>query len=262
MDIDMSGKTAVVTGASKGIGLAVTRSLTDAGAHVVAGARSQSAELKELVEAGKATFAQVDLSRPSGPDALVGTAEQRGGIDILVNNVGSVKARTGGFLTITDDDWNATWTLGFMAAVRTTRAAIPSMVRQGSGAIVVVGSVNAFLPDPLVMDYSAVKAAVTNFANSVAKEFGPEGIRVTSVSPGPVATDLWLGESGMAATLSDATGRQAQDVAASAVGDTPLGRFTKPEEVADLVTFLASERAANITGADVTIDAGLIGTMH
>ncbi|MBM9506618.1 SDR family oxidoreductase [Streptomyces sp. KK5PA1] len=136
------------------------------------------------------------------------------------------------------------------------------MVKQGSGVIVMMGSVNAFLPDPLVIDYSAVKAALTNFAKSLSKELGPRGIRVVSISPGPVATGLWLGDSGVARTMSNATGRRAQDIAAQAVGDTPLGRFTTPQEVAGLVTFLAGARAANITGVDVTIDAGLITTMR
>ncbi|GGJ79245.1 3-oxoacyl-ACP reductase [Streptomyces camponoticapitis] len=262
MDMEMGDRTAVVTGASKGIGLAVTLALTGAGAHVVAGSRSLSDELGELVEAGKVTFVRGDLTEPSGPAELVEAAVKRGGVDILVNSVGAVTPRPDGFLGITEDDWNTSWALGFMTAVRTTRAAVPDMVGRGAGVIVMVGSVNAFLPDPLVLDYSAVKAALTNLAKSLSKELGPRGVRVVSVSPGPVATDLWLGESGMAQTMSRATGRPAEDVAASAVGDTPLGRFTTPEQVADLVTFLAGERAANITGADVTIDAGLITTMR
>jgi len=107
-----------------------------------------------------------------------------------------------------------------------------------------------------------VKAALTNFAKGLSKELGPKGIRVVSVSPGPVETDLWLGDSGVARTLSERTGTSPQDIAAAAVADTPLGRFSTPQEVADLVTFLAGARAANITGADVTIDAGLITTMR
>ncbi|MFD3519848.1 SDR family oxidoreductase [Streptomyces sp. NPDC058653] len=260
--MELADRTAVVSGASKGIGLAVTRALTGAGAHVVAGARSMGDGLEELVEAGKVTFVQGDLTEPSGPAALVAAALARGGVDILVNGVGAVTPRPDGFLGITDDDWNTSWSLGLMSAVRTTRAAVPAMVERGGGVIVMIGSVNAFLPDPLVLDYSAVKAALTNFAKSLSKELGPRGIRVVSVSPGPVATDLWLGETGMAKTLSRVTGKSAEDVADSAVADTPLGRFTTPEQVADLVTFLAGARAANITGADVTIDAGLISTMR
>ena len=262
MDVHVGDKTAVVTGASKGIGLAVTHALADAGAHVIAGSRTRTAELDELVEAGEATFVAVDLTDPAAPTALVAAALERGGVDILINNVGAAVPRPGGFVGITDDDWHLTLTLGLMAAVRTTRAAVPSMVRQGAGVIVMVGSVNAFLPDPMVLDYSATKAALTNFAKGLSKELGPHGIRVNSVSPGPVATDLWLGDSGIAETMSGVTGVAPEAIAAAAVDATPLGRFSTPQEVADLVVFLAGDRAANITGADMTIDGGMITTVR
>jgi len=262
MDLNLGGKAAVVTGASKGIGLAVSRALVDAGAHVVGGARTESQEFKELVQAGQATFVAVDLSDAAGPGELVAAAVEHGGIDILVNNVGSAKPRPDGFLSITDDDWYSMLPLGLMSAVRTARAAVPAMVERGAGAIVVVGSVNAFLPDPLVLDYSATKAALTSFAKGLSKELGPKGIRVNSVSPGPVETDLWLGQNGMAQTMSKVTGQSPEAIAASAVGDTPLGRFSTPQQVADLVVFLASDRAANITGADMTIDSGMITTLR
>src|SRR4051794_3427319 len=159
MDMRMDGKTAVVTGASKGIGLAITHALADADAHVIAGSRTQTGELEELVEAGKATFVAVDLTNPAAPAALIAAAVERGGLDILINNVGSAIPRPGGFISITDDDWNSTLTLGLMATVRTTRAAVPPMVQKGAGVIVMVSSVNAFLPEPIVLDYSATKAA-------------------------------------------------------------------------------------------------------
>lgn len=262
MDMHVDGKTAVVTGASKGIGLAITHTLADAGAHVIAGARTQTAELKELIDAGRATFVAVDLTDPAAPAELIAAAVERGGPDILINNVGVALPRPGGFTSITDDDWNLTLTLGFMATVRTTRAAVPPMVEQGSGVIVMVSSVNAFLPDPIVLDYSATKAAMTNFAKGLSKELGPRGIRVNSVSPGPVTTDLWLGDSGIATTLSNTSGESPEEIAAAAVAGTPLGRFSTPQEVADLVMFLASDHAANITGADMTIDGGMINTVR
>jgi NAD(P)-dependent dehydrogenase (short-subunit alcohol dehydrogenase family) len=255
MDMHVDGKTAVVTGASKGIGLAITQTLADAGAHVIAGARTQTAELEELIDAGRATFVPVDLTDPAAPAALVAAAVERGGPDILINNVGVAIPRPGGFTSITDDDWNLTLTLGLMATVRTTRAAVPPMVQQGSGVIVMVSSVNAFLPDPMVLDYSATKAAMTNFAKGLSKELGPRGIRVNSVSPGPVTT-------GIATTLSNASGEPPEAIAASAVEATPLGRFSTPQEVADLVMFLTSDHAANITGADMTIDGGMITTVR
>jgi NAD(P)-dependent dehydrogenase (short-subunit alcohol dehydrogenase family) len=262
MDMHVGGKTAVVTGASKGIGLAITHALADAGAHVIAGSRTQTGELKELIEAGKATFVAVDLTNPAAPAALVAAAVERGGVDILINNVGAAIPRPRGFISITDDDWNFTLTLGLMAAVRTTRAAVPPMIQRGTGVIVMVSSVNAFLPDPMVLDYSATKAALTNFTKGLSKELGPKGVRVNSVSPGPVTTDLWLGDNGVAKTLSNATGEAPQAIAASAVDAAPLGRFSTPQEVADLVMFLASDRAANITGADMTIDGGMITTVR
>lgn len=262
MDMGVGGTTAVVTGASKGIGLAITRTLAEAGSHVIAGSRTRTAELDELVEAGRATFVPVDLTDQDAPAELVATAVEHGGVDILINNVGAVVPRTGGFLSITDHDWDLSLTLGLMAAVRTTRAAVPPMVQRGAGVIVMVSSVNAFLPEPIVLDYSVTKAALTNFAKGLSKELGPQGIRVNSVSPGPVTTDLWLGDGGMAKTLSNTTGETPEAIAASAVGATPLGRFSTPQEVAELVLFLASDRAANITGADMAIDGGMITTVR
>jgi NAD(P)-dependent dehydrogenase (short-subunit alcohol dehydrogenase family) len=152
-------------------------------------------------------------------------------------------------------------TVNFMAAVRTTRAALPAMLAAGQGSIVNTGSVNSYLPDPAVMDYGAAKAALANFAKALSKEVGPHGIRVNSVSPGPVATDLWLGADGVAATVGAATGADPNDVASQAASQMVTGRFTTPEEVADLVLFLASERAANITGANFAIDGGLVQTL-
>jgi NAD(P)-dependent dehydrogenase (short-subunit alcohol dehydrogenase family) len=122
-------------------------------------------------------------------------------------------------------------------------------------------SVNAFLPDPFVMDYSAAKAALANFSKSLSKEVGPRGIRVNSISPGPVATDLWLGDHGVGATLAGAHGGNASDFAHSAVRDAATGRFTTPQEVADLIVFLTSARAGNTTGVDYVIDGGLVQTI-
>ncbi|GAA3558844.1 SDR family oxidoreductase [Microlunatus spumicola] len=261
MDLELSGKIAVVTGASKGIGLAVTTALVAEGAVVVAGARSPGSDLPRLQDTGRVHFVPVDLSTAAGPQALVARAAELGGVDVLVNNAGAVTPRTGGFLSITDADWEASFALTLMATVRTTRAAVPEMVRRGGGSIVTVSSVNAYLPDPLVLDYSAAKAAVTNVCKALSKELGPLGIRVNTVSPGPVETGLWLGEHGVAAALARSGAGDAAVVAAQAASGAVTGRFTRPDEVADLVLLLASSRTANVTGTDVGIDGGLVPTL-
>jgi NAD(P)-dependent dehydrogenase (short-subunit alcohol dehydrogenase family) len=261
MQLELEGKVAVVTGASRGIGLAAARALAAEGARVVAGARSNSDDLEALVASAPVEFVAVDLSTTSGPADLADAALARGPIDVLINNVGAARTRLGGFLSITDDDWTASLTLNLMATVRMTRAVLPSMIAAGSGAIVTTSSVNAFLPDPAVLDYSAAKAAVANFSKSLSKEVAQHNIRVNTVSPGPVSTSLWLGEDGVAQTVARATGGDPTAVANQAAADAATGRFTTPEEVADLLVFLASARAGNVTGADFTIDGGLIKTL-
>ena len=258
MDLRLNGQTAIVTGASRGIGLAATRGLVAEGVRVTAGALKSSTELDELTGGGMVRVVEIDLADPGGPAALVAAAGDR--IDILVNNVGAAPARPGGFAEITDEDWHASLTLNLLAAVRTTRAALPVMLPAGKGAIVNISSANAFLPDPGVMDYSAAKAALANFSKSLSKEVGPHGIRVNTISPGPVATDLWLGRHGVAATVSRAIGASPQDVQSQAAHQMVTGRFSRPDEVADLLLILASDRTANVTGADITIDGGLIPT--
>jgi NAD(P)-dependent dehydrogenase (short-subunit alcohol dehydrogenase family) len=259
MDINLAGRTAVVTGGSKGIGLAVVRRLAVSGAQVITGAKSLSQEIEALTHDKQVIFAETDLADPSGPARLVAMAGDR--VDILVNNVGSARARPGGFLSITDDDWAASLTLNLMAAVRATRAVLPGMLAAGTGVIVMTCSVNARLPDPAVLDYSAAKAGLAGFAKALSKEVGPHGIRVNTVSPGPVATDLWLGSDGVAATVSQATGATPGQVESQAAAGSVTGRFSQPAEVADLIVYLASDQAANITGADFTIDGGLVPTL-
>jgi NAD(P)-dependent dehydrogenase (short-subunit alcohol dehydrogenase family) len=262
VELDLTGKVAVVTGASKGIGLAVARTLAEEGARVVAGARSDSDELDKLAADHPVRFVPVDLGTPDGPGRLVAEAVATfGGLDILVNNVGAAKTRPGGFSSITEEDWARTLNLNFLATVRITRAALPHLLDRGAGTIVTTCSVNAFLPDPLVMDYSAAKAALANFSKALSKEVGPRGIRVNTVSPGPVATDLWLGDDGVASSVGKANGIAPDAVAAEAAGAMATGRFTTSQEVADLVVLLASGRAGNVTGSDFVIDGGLVQTL-
>jgi NAD(P)-dependent dehydrogenase (short-subunit alcohol dehydrogenase family) len=261
MNLELSGKVAVVTGAGKGIGLAVASALAEEGAQVVAASRS-TATLEGL---DRVTPVALDLAAPDAPAELIGRAiDVHGRIDVLVNNVGAVRLRMDGFLGTSDDEFEWAMRMNFFIALRATRAAIVPMVDQGGGAIVNVASVNAFFqPDAGTIDYGAAKAALVNLSKSLSQEFGPNGIRVNCVSPGPVATDLWLGEHGVAETVAQATGvdaATARDAVVAGIGGFATGRFTTPEEVATLVTVLASERTGNVTGANYVIDGGLIKT--
>lgn len=261
MDMDLENKVVVVTGASKGIGLAISQAFVVAGAYVIAGARHNTPELQALEGAGSATFIAADLSTPEGPRGLIAAAAERGGVDVLVNNAGAVATRFEGILSVTDEEWDASLSVNFLSAVRTTRAAVPQMLARGGGAIIMIGSVNATLPEWNIVDYSATKAALANYAKSLSKEFGPKGIRVNTISPGPVSTDLWLADDGVAAKFAAASGATPDDVVASVSAGAPTGRFTTPQEVAELAVFLASSRSANTTGSDIRIDGGYVTTV-
>jgi NAD(P)-dependent dehydrogenase (short-subunit alcohol dehydrogenase family) len=262
MDLELADKVAVVTGASKGIGLAITRALADEGGRVVAGART----VETLEGIDRVTPVALDLVVADGPAQLVQRAiDEHGRVDVLVNNVGAVRLRLEGFLGTSDEEFAWAMEMNFFAALRATRAALVHMLEQGGGAIVNVASVNSFFqPDAGTIDYGAAKAALVNLSKSLAQEFGPRGVRVNCVSPGPVGTDLWLGDHGVAATVAQATGVDAdtaREAVIASIGGFATGRFTTPEEVATLVTLLASERLGNVTGVNYVIDGGLIKTI-
>jgi NAD(P)-dependent dehydrogenase (short-subunit alcohol dehydrogenase family) len=261
MDLNLADKVAVVTGASKGIGLAATQALADEGALVVAAARST----ETLAGIDRVTAVALDLATPDGPAQLIERAvDEHGRVDVLVNNVGAVRLRLDGFLGTSDDEFAWAMEMNFFTALRTTRAVLPGMVERAAGAIVNVASVNAFFqPDAGTIDYGAAKAALVNLTKTLAQEFGPRGIRVNAVSPGPVGTDMWLGEHGVAETVAQATGVDAdtaREAVVASIGGFATGRFTTPEEVATLIALLASERLGNVTGVNYVIDGGLIKT--
>src|SRR3989440_3176068 len=258
MDLQLADKIAVVTGANKGIGLAVTKALVDEGAFVVAGSRSTD----NLDVLDRVTAVPGDLASSDGPAQLVARAiDEHGRLDVLVNNVGGVRIRIEGFLGTSDEEFEWAMQMNFFTGLRATRAALGPMIEQGSGSIVNVASVNSFFqPDAATIDYGAAKAAAVNLSKSLAQEFGPNGIRVNCVSPGQVGTDLWLGEHGVAATFAEASGVDADTIREMAAAAIATRRFSTPEEVATLITMLASDRAANITGVNYVIDGGLIKT--
>jgi NAD(P)-dependent dehydrogenase (short-subunit alcohol dehydrogenase family) len=258
MDLHLTDKVAVVTGANKGIGLAITKALVAEGAYVVAGSLSTGA----LDGLERVTPVALDLVAEDGPARLIQKAvDEYGRLDVLVNNVGAVRIRVDGFLATGDEEFEWALKMDFFTTLRATRAALGPMLEQGSGSIVNIASVNSFFqPDAATVDYGVAKAAVVNLSKSLSQEFGPKGIRVNCVSPGQVSTDLWLGEHGVAATFADATGVDADTIRTNAAAAIATGRFSTPEEVAALVTMLASDRIANVTGVNYVIDGGLIKT--
>lgn len=259
MDLHLNGKTALVTGASRGIGLAVVRALAAEGVRVVAAARTPTPELKAV----GAIPVAVDLADPAGAERLVAeAAAELGGIDVLVNNVGGGDGGlSGGFLDVTDAQWAEVVDLNFLAGVRVTRAALPALLT-AHGAIVNVSSMSARVPHGGPIAYAAAKAALTAFSKALAEEFGPRGLRVNTVSPGPVRTALWESPTGYGAELAASLGVPHAELLAGlpAAMGMLINRLIEPAEVATLVTYLASPLAAATTGTDHLIDGGSVKT--
>ncbi|WP_020671663.1 SDR family NAD(P)-dependent oxidoreductase [Amycolatopsis nigrescens] len=265
MDLKLSGRTAVVTGASKGIGLAVTRTLLEEGARVVAVSRKSSPGLDALAGAGLVHFPADLMDREAPEQAVSRAVAEFGGLDILVNNAGGpppgVALPRGSFLDASDDDWRAMFEFNLFSAVRAVRAAIPRMLERGGGAIVNVSSGNARQPSQSNVDYGAAKAGMNNLTKALSEEFGPRGIRVNTVSPGPVRTAWWTEEGGAADIIAAGTGTDRDrvlDTLGPEMMSLTTGRFADPQEIADAVALLVSPRSASTTGAEFAVDSGFL----
>ena len=245
MDLGLSGKACVVTGSTAGIGLATARLLIAEGARVVTSGRSDAPGI------GEARHVRADLSGPEAPAALVDAAVgELGGLDVLVNNVGfAVHAR---FEDVPDEEWSSMWELNVMSYVRSIRASLPHL-RASRGSIVNVSSTAGKRPSGGMPHYSVTKAAVLSLSRLVADLYAGEGIRCNAVTPGPTATDAWLGEGGLADQQGDR-----EEVLAKVGAGRPLGRLAEPEEIAAVTAFLASERASYVTGAAWSADGGTV----
>jgi 3-oxoacyl-[acyl-carrier protein] reductase len=252
VDLGLAGRVCIVTGSSGGIGLATARLLAEEGARVVTcGRRSDGPN------AGEALHVAVDLSRPGGPEELVArAAAELGPVDCLVNNVGL--ARQADFLGVPDAEWDAYWQLNVMSYVRTIRAVVPDMRGRGSGVIVNVSSTAGKRPSTGMPHYSVTKAAVLSLSRLVADLYAQDGIRCNAVTPGPTATDAWLGEGGLADQQAERSGKDRDAVLASVGGGRPLGRLAEPDEIAAVIAFLCSDRASYVTGAAWSADGGTV----
>ncbi|WP_433558659.1 SDR family NAD(P)-dependent oxidoreductase [Pseudonocardia xinjiangensis] len=265
MELNLQDKVALVTGGSKGIGLATTRTLLGEGARVVVASRTTTPELDALA-GPRLVHVPADLTDPEAPALAVSRAvDVFGGLDILVNNAGGpppgVKLPRFSFLTPTDADWRMMFEFNLFSVVRAVRAAIPVMLGRGGGAIVNVSSGNARQPAAMNVDYSAAKAGMNNLTKALSEEFGPQGIRVNTVSPGPVRTAWWTDEGGAADILATATGSNRDDLMdkiAPEMMKLTTGRLVDPQEVADVIALLVSPRSASTTGADFVVDSGFL----
>jgi NAD(P)-dependent dehydrogenase (short-subunit alcohol dehydrogenase family) len=254
---EFDGKRVLVTGGTKGIGEAIVERLIRGGGKVIATART--------VPAGAAIerFVQADVTTRAGIDRVVAAVmDHLGGVDILIHNVGGSAAPGGGALALSDDDWQRAFDTNLFAAVRLDRAFLPSMLKQSAGVIIHISSIQRTLPlYEATLAYAAAKAALTNYSKGLSKEVSPKGIRVNTVAPGYTETQA---AEGMVAEIAERTGigkDAARQRIMDALGGIPLGRPNRPEEVAELVAFLASERAGSITGSEYVIDGGTIPTV-
>jgi NAD(P)-dependent dehydrogenase (short-subunit alcohol dehydrogenase family) len=262
MDLRLSGQVAVVTGASKGIGLAVTRTLLEEGARVTS--RRSTPELDAL--AGGLVHVPADLMDPGAPAEIIARAvETFGGLDILVNNAGGpppgTKLPQFGFLDLTDAGWRAMFEFNLLSAVRACRAAIPLLVERGGGAIVNVSSGHGRQPSAANVHYGAAKAAMMNLTKALAEEFGDRGIRVNGVCPGPVRTPWWTEPGGAADIFAAHVGADRESLmttVAPQLMQLTTGRLAEPQEIADTVVLLASPRSGSTTGAEFVVDCGWI----
>lgn len=252
---ELAGKRVLVTGGTKGAGAAIVRRMGAAGAVTLAVARAAHPE-----EQSPRLFVQADLTTVDGVNTVVrAIAQQMGGVDILVHNLGGSTAPGGGFAALTEELWQSELSLNLLAATRLDHALVPQMIERGSGVVLHVSSIQRRLPlHDSTIAYAAAKAALTTYSKALAKEVGPKGVRVNSIAPGWIRTtaaDAMVKRIAEHAGSDEAAARQS---IMDALGGIPIGRPAWPEEIAELVAFLASDRAAAIHGSEYLIDGGTV----
>jgi len=252
VDLGLRDSVCVVTGSTGGIGLETAKLLVAEGAQVVTTGRSGDAP-----GVGEALHVTAELGAAGEPERLIDRTEaQLGRVDVLVNNVGVAYQRT--FAEVTDAQWDEVWQLNVMSYVRSIRAVLPGMTARGAGVIVNVSSTAGKRPSASMPDYSVTKAAVLSLSRLIADVYAKEGIRCNAVTPGPTATEAWLGEGGLADQQAARSGKSRDEVLAAVGAGRPLGRLAEPEEIASVVAFLCSPRSSYVTGAAWSADGGTV----
>jgi 3-oxoacyl-[acyl-carrier protein] reductase len=255
IDLDLTGRRAVVTGASLGIGEATVQVLADLGAHVDFCARGKTSvdALGAYAPEGAGSVAGhvTDMGDGVSVEAFLGAVLEGGSVDILVNNVGASPSRN--FLYMSDDDWSELHELNLLSAVRCTRALLPGMREQGWGRVVMIASGAAFYPGAALIDYAATKAAMVATGKALAGKYGRDGVLVNSVLPGLIHTAMWERAAG---EVAEATGGTAADIIANNGQSVPVGRYGTSKEVADVIAFLCSPAASYVNGTTITVDGG------
>ncbi len=254
---EFAGKRLVISGGTRGLGRATVDRFVAGGARVITAARGKIEPI-EGVE-----FVSADLTSAEGSELLAKTALQRmGGVDIVAHVIGGSASPGGGFLALTDEHWLAELNLNLLATVRLDRLLAPQMIERGAGTIVHVTSIQSILPLPeSTTGYAAAKAALRTYSKAISRELGPKGVRVNAVSPGWIMTESSVAMLERLQAANGGTVEDARKVVLDALGGIPLGRAAEPREVADLIAYLASERAAAIHGAEFIIDGGTVRTV-
>ncbi|MDX3809951.1 SDR family oxidoreductase [Bosea thiooxidans] len=254
---EFAGKRVLVSGGTKGVGRASVERFLAGGARVITAARATPEPLDRV------EFVQADLTTAEGSKTLADAALERfGGIDILAHVIGGSSTPGGGFVALTDEDWLSELNLNLLATVRLDRLLVPKMIEQGVGAVVHVTSIQSVLPLPeSTTAYAAAKAALRTYSKSLSKELGPKGVRVNVVSPGWIMTESAIHFLERLQKVNGGTIEDARQSVLDALGGIPIGRGAEPSEVADLIAYLASDRAGAIHGAEFVIDGGTIRTV-
>ena len=257
INLDLTGKRAVVTGASLGIGEACVKMLADHGAEVCFCARTPESVEKLSSHAndkGSIKGYIADMGQKESTQVFIEKILHEGGVDILVNNVGASPSRN--FLYMKDEDWQELHELNLLSAVRCTRSFLPHMRESKWGRVVMISSSAGKYPNAALIDYGATKAAMISISKSLAKKYGSDGVLINSVLPGLIHTAMW---ERAASEIAEATGGKMEDVIKNNGASVPVGRYGTSDEVASLVTFLCSEAASYINGTSIEVDGGQSG---